>query len=864
MKSSQPPKILDRLFLLLCKDEMKEELLGDLHEYYDDLKFEPAWKRKLLYCVQTLSLLKPFALKSPRFLHLNRTIMLRNYFTTSYRTFMKHPLNTFINVFGLSTAIGMCLLTYGYADWVYQVDDFHENKDELFLLTYHADRDGTTVQYATSPRPIADLLLKDISQVKRVCQLEHRQVVVKNGNQVFHEKIRFTDASFLEMFTFPLKWGHSSSLSDINSIILSEEMAIKYFGYDNPVDEKLLVKYDDSKEKLFKVGGVAAAFPKASSFEFDFLVNTKNLKKVNTGYDLQNWEQYVDATFIQLKDAKPLHMINLNFDKYTSVQNNSVSPEWAISSFELMSLESLGKQSKFLKGYFTWNNSSNFQSIIYLTVVSTLLLMLACFNYINIAIVSATKRLKEIGLRKTLGAHRGMVIFQFLTENILITLFALIMGLILGVGFFIPGFERLWNFDMGFTLLNFRLWGFLIVVLLVTGLVSGFYPSLYVSKFEVVNIMKGTVRFGRKNPLTKILLTVQLAVACILITSAVMFSQNTSFLTKRSWGYMPEHMIYAQVSGSSQFEILKDRLSQNPKVNMISGSSHHLGKSNGNVILSQAGQQYEADLMGVSPEYFETTRLQLKSGRTFIPNYQSEKHSILINEALARRLSIEEPVGTVLKIDNAQHQIIGVIEDFHHFDFSQEIQPTAFLIANPEDYHYLVARVIDGSDTDIYTQLRKYWLELYPETPFQGGYQTDVWGTYYSEIDIHAMVWQTFALIAIITTALGLFGLITLNISGRIKEFSIRKVLGAGLKHMVVTLGKQYLWIILCALVFGGPLSYYLIKTLIEAAYTYHMPVNMSGTLLALLILCLVIGLTLISQVRKVFRQQAVEGLKVE
>lgn len=868
------PSAFYRLFEWFCRPELFEELQGDLEEAFEENSALYGISRaRSVYRKEVLKMMRPSVFRYWRIpVAFNHAIMFRNYFKTSYRSLMKTPVTSFINIFGLSIAIGICVFVYSYARWTYSTDQFHKNKDQVYLATFLANRDGSLRQHGQTPRPLGEMLRGDFPQVRKMCRIEDRNAVVKHGDNVFHERIRYVDHQFLELFTFPLKWGIAGSLADVSSIILSEEMAIKYFGDENPLGQELVVKLDESRSKSFRITGVAAAFPDAHTIDFDFLINFENLRLLD--YDFADWSAFVSATLIQVDNPSDLETIKQGMEKYKVLQNEAVREAWAIDSFAFEPLATLHERSEHIKTDISRSSADNYTTVIFFSVIGTFLLALACFNYINISIVSAAKRLKEIGVRKTIGATRQIVIVQFLAENVVVTFFALILGIILGATLFIPWFEQVWHFNMGFTLNDFNLWIYLPLIMLITALASGIYPAFYISKFETIRILKGSVQFGKRNPLTKLFLGFQLVLACILITSAVMFAQNTSYLTKRSWGYDQKSVLYANVPDLSAFEQLRAVMSQNPDVLSISGSTHHIGKNNTIAVIDMPDRPYEVDQFSVDGSYFETMGLQLTKGRTFKAHHENDKQAVVVNESLVRSMALVDqpvgsdegssPVGQVFRLDSMRYEIIGVVADFHHYSFSNKVRPAIFTMADPEPYHYLSIQVRSGSEREAYRALQAQWTSLFPEIPFQGGYQEDVWGNYFLAAGLHTRVLTNVAFIAVLLATLGLYGLMTLNVAGRVREFSIRKVLGAGLHHITASIAGQYMLLFVMALTLGAPVSYVLIKLLIEFAYAYHMPINFSGVTIAVAILMLVLLTTISIQIRKVLQSNPVRGLKVE
>jgi putative ABC transport system permease protein len=860
-----PPKWPLNFLRFFLRKEYLEEIEGDMEEIFrDNIERLSISKARRIYVWDTLKLLRPALIRNLEILdRLNQAAMFRNYFKVSVRGLIRNPLNSFINVFGLAVAIGLCVFAYAFARWVYNTDQFHAHKNEVYLVTFSANRDGTEQQYGTTPRPLGEMMREDFAQIKKICRVEDRPVIVKYEDNVFHERVRFVDPEFLEMFTFPLKWGTAGSLKDRNSIILSEEMAVKYFGTENPVGRDILLRFNEHHTRDFKVTGVAEKFPDARTIDFHFLINFENVS-TSANYDFHEWSAFVNATFIQVDNPADLVPIKNGMQKYVALQNKAVDDEWSISSFTFEKLATLHQRAGKIRDDISISADSKYESIIFVSIVCMFMLALACFNYINIAITTAIKRLKEIGVRKTIGATRWIVIVQFMTENIVVTFFAMITGVLLGTYFFIPWLENVGHLDMDFTLVDRNLWIYLPAILLLTGIASGIYPSLYISRFQVVGILKGAVRFGQKNPVTKIFLGIQLILACVLITSGVMFTLNTNYMAKRSWGYNQHESLFVAVPDEAAFDKMKALLMHEPNVVSISGSEHHLGKSHLKTILQAPERKIEADQLSVDARYFETMGLKLVAGTSFQEQAERDQHSLIVNESFVKNMGWQHPLGKIVKIDSVQYDIIGVVRDFHSYSFFRKVNPSIFKVAEKDRYRYLSIKVREGSQLQMAKTLQTGWTELFPDTPFDGGFQEDVWGSYYRELDLHANVWRAFAILAVLLASLGLYGLVTLNVAGRLKEFSIRKILGAGIKNIAGNITGQYLLLFAATLFIGCPISYFLNNLLLDSIYYYHVPVTFSGVVIAVVILIFVLFLTISTQVNKVSKTNPVNGLKIE
>jgi ABC-type antimicrobial peptide transport system permease subunit len=860
----QPPQWPLRLLRFFLKKEYLEEIEGDMEElFHEQVEQFNYRKAKRIYTLEMLRLLRPVLIKNLEGIeNLNQYAMLQNYFKVSFRGLMKNPLTSFINVFGLSVAIGICIVVYAFMEYDYSIDQFHKNKNEIYLATFFANREGVVQQYGSTPRPLADVLVKDFNQVKKVCRVEDRNVILKYNDHVFHERVRYTDPTFLQLFTFPLKWGTSSSLLDHNSIILSEAMSEKYFGQEDPVGRDMIMVFNEGTKKVFTVSGVAAAFPKARDIDFHFLINFENIRLAEPAYDMNDWSQFLNATLIQVERQSDLRSIEHGMEKYRQLQNEA-QPDWAVSSFALEPLTTLHHRSGNIKDGIA--HDYNVEGRIGMPIIAIFMIVLACFNYINIAIVSAAKRLKEIGIRKVIGASRTKVIVQFLTENVVITFFALAVGVMLGAFIFIPWFVQFSGWDLELDLLNQNLWIFLCTLLLFTGIASGIYPAFYISQFEAVRIFKGSLQFGNKNPLTKIFLGIQLILACITITAGVVFTQNNQFQNNRPWGYNQKETLYVSVPDQSAFDRMNASILQSRSVLSVSGSKDHLGKDISTAVIhTPSNQHYEVDQLSVDANYFETMGLQIVNGRGFTKDSENGRQAILINELVAKNLKLDEPVGKQFEIDSIKYEVVGVLKDFHTKDLFSKVEPTIFKLSDQKDYRYLSLRVKEGNQNEAYEALQKNWAKLYPEIPFQGGHQEDVWSGYFQSVDRSEKFNKVIAFISVLLASLGLYGLVTLNVSGRIKEFSIRKTLGAGVNHIASVILNQYVVLVVVALIIGAPISYIFTEAYLSMLFAYPMPMEFSGIAMALIILVVILLAVISTQIRKVSKTNAIDGLKVE
>ncbi|MEO8474912.1 MAG: ABC transporter permease [Chryseolinea sp.] len=850
-------------FKWYCEPQRYEEIHGDLEEvFYETAEKSGHRVATIYYLLNVIRCCQPYAWRRRQSRTSSGFVLYKSYFTVALRGLLKNPVNSFINVFGLSIAVGICILVYGYYQWDHDIDRFHKNKDEVFLLTWFGNQNGTLHQYGSSPRAVGPMLKNDFAHIKKVCRIEDGGVIVKYADNVFHEQVRYVDPEFLEMFTFPMKWGSSESLYDINSTVLSEDMSIKYFGNDNPVGRDILIKFNEKDGKAFKVAGVAAPFPKAHDIEFNILINFENLRVADPDYKFDDWSKTVGATLIQVDDVHAIKQIEEGLGKYRTLHNDALQ-ERPVTNFAFEQLTTLHQKAANIRDAIA--SDYNVEGRIGLPVIACLMLALACFNSINIAIVSATRRLKEIGVRKVIGASRGRMVVQFLSENMITTLLALALGLVLSVTVFIPAFVQFSGGEMQFDVLDSNLLIFLFGLLILTGVTSGLYPAFYISRFDAVKIFKGSVEFGKKNPLTKMFLAVQLVLAFVLITTGVVFTQNNVYQSNLSWGYDYKDALYVSLPDSTSFQKLQAVVSSDPNVEMFSGSTDHVGKRSSPIVIHlPSSKQFEADQFAVDANYFQTMGLELSDGRLFRDRSQADRRAVVVNELLAESLGIANVIGTTVEIDSMRYEVVGILKDFHARNLFNKIRPTIFKLAGENEYEYLSMRVKPGTENRVFAFLQTRWAKLFPEIPFQGGLQKDVWGIYFDRVDRSQNFSIVIATIAVFLASMGLFGLVMMNVSGRTKEFSIRKTLGARAADIMQLIMNQYVLLIGIALIVGLPASYLFARASLNMLFAYPIPMGYSGIVTAGIIVIVIFLSVVATQIRKVLKANPVEGLRME
>jgi ABC-type antimicrobial peptide transport system permease subunit len=788
--------------------------------------------------------------------------VLKNYFKIAYRHILRTKLFSIIDIFGLSLAIGCSIVVFLFVDFWASMDSFHKNIDQIFLVENVINRDGQISIWGDSPLPFGPAVENDFPQIIRTVRIQTRGGVVQYGDKIFNERFMFVDEGFFDMFTFPLLAGSKEALLNQNTLFMDEEMALKYFGDENPVGKQLTIKFGDKYVEDFFVGAVTKKHPENSSIRFKFLIPYKKQRDLGLK-DFNDWKQWTWATFVQVRNPADIHTIKEQMHPYIQLQND-VNEDWSVEDYIFEPLTDLSLNSHKIKGGIGWGPHPT--EIIALSIFGIFLLLLACFNYMNIAIVSGTRRLREIGIRKVLGSRRIHLITQYIGENTLLCVFALILGTGLAKLFFIPSFSNLFDLPLKLDLLgNMRLLAFLVSMIALTSLGGSAYPAFYVSGFQPVNILRGKQKPKGKSLFTRILLTFQFALTFITVTTAVILVQNARYQRNRDWGYNQNGVITVRLDGKKHYTIFKNEVDKNPDILQAAGSMIHIGRGWGGAVAEIAGTKYEIKCLFVGYDYLETMGIRLKQGRFFDRKFSTDlDQSIVINNKFAESMNWENPLGKTVVIDKKTFFVIGVVDDFHYASFRTKIEPAIFRMAAEDRFGYLSVRVKADVVPQTAEYLKETWARLIPDTPYRSFFQDEVFESYFKDQNNIIRLFSFTAGITLIIACMGLFGLVSISIDKRMREISIRKVLGATIAHVVRIVNKEFVTVLLVSTVVASPLGYLLLKSLFDSYYEYHIPIALPPFVFTFALIAVTSLITISSLIYKVVVSNPVDILREE
>lgn len=791
--------------------------------------------------------------------------MFKNYLKVAFRNLLRNKLYAVINILGMGVAIALCIVAYLNHTYNYSFDNFHKNAGKIFRVKTVRLVNGQEQYWGNVPRPLAPALESDFAAVERAVRLTRGNAAFRYGDNIFNESVLHADPEFFEMFDFPLKYGIAAVLQEKNKIVLSEEYALKYFGDEDPIGKQITLRYGDSEPREFFVGAVAKKIPDYSSIHFDVLAALDVL--VEAGVDRANdWSNWTSVTFVQLSDPQQVTTLENKLDSYVAA-HNAAAPDRQIERFYFDPLRNLAMNAwqENLKGDIL-KRTMHPAGMITPSIIAAMLLLMACFNYINTSIAFSSKRLKEIGIRKVIGGTRRQLIVQFMSENFLLCTVALILALGLAE-IFVPAHDNLWTyFELTLDYSeNFGLLAFLAGLLLIVGAIAGAYPAVYISAYRPVTILRGTQKFGGTSWFTRILLTFQFSVSILTIIASLVFIQNADFLKNIYLGYDKDQVVVIPFTNAKQYEPYRNAIERNGNVVKVAGCRHHVGYRWYTRAIEDASLQSRADIFGVDYDYLTTMKLRLVAGRGFDQTFPADKNeSVIVSQKLVHEFGWDNPLGRTVTIENERYTVIGVIEDFYNRGAWRPVMASVFRLVAPEDFRYLTVRVSPNDLAATSEFLRSEWQRLVPEIPYEGFFQDERMAEAISVSESIKTMFLYISLLAIVIAAMGLFALVSLNIARRTKEIGIRKVLGASVLHIMNLANQEFIALLGAASLVASVSGYFVVEGLLSSIYAYHVGFSTVPFLLASLSVFIIAVLTVGTQVLKVATANPTEALRYE
>ncbi len=743
------------------------------------------------------------------------TSMLKNYIKIAVRNFMKYKFYTFVNVFGLTVGLSIVFLIGLFVNDELNFDKFHDNTDNLYRVVENQYYAGQPVfPVAVTPIALGPSLLEEYPEVVGFSRVSQEDYLFERGDK----KIRETggimvDEHFFDMFSFSIVKGSVVSFKEkLNTLILTEHIADKYFPEEDPIGKSLKLGGEE-----FIVSAVIQDVPKNSHLEFNYILNFENMLAEDPEI-ASNWASNRLYTYVQLGGQVNLDGFNKKIEGQIKKNN-----EGSVTDIYLQPLADiyLGEvdfvvevQRKGEKMY-----------VQIFSIVAFFILLISCINFMNLSTARSAKRAKEVGLRKTIGAHRKQLIFQFLSESVLLTLVAVVLSAGL-VSLLIPPFNQLTDkaFDLT-TLLSAQsgmalVLGVLLMAIL-TGLLAGSYPALFLSSVKpVLALNSQTVSVKQGALLRKLLVVFQFVISVVLIIGTTAVYKQLKYIQNADLGYNKENIVYTSVAGS-QSRLFANKLRAQPGVESVGLSDRHPAY----VLSSSSGFQWpgqnpdEAILMhfmSIDEHYMSTMKMNVLEGRGFL---EADTAVVMINERAKEMMGLDEPVGKTISSFYGDARIVGVVQDFNFKSIHNEIEP--IIIIKREGLSRVYVKYADTHQGQIAGTMKSSWDELFPDKEFHFDFLQQDFDDLYSAEERTSRLSTYFAILAIMISCLGLFGLVSYATEQRTREIGIRKALGASVKTLFLLLTKDFAKLVLISLFISIPLGWYAMDSWLDN-FAYH------------------------------------------
>jgi len=854
-KSSNPPKTACWILHLLKHYEKEFAIVGDCSEEYKRIERERGRLIARMWIWGQVIRAVPSLLK--RHVSIGGA-MFRHYVTVGYRNIKRQKTYSFINIFGLGTGLACCILALFFIQDEFSYDRFHRNLDDIYgvkvVLTLPMGRASTDAHYTLGPT-----LADSFPEVAAATRVGKQNLAIKYRNRVFEQEGLAADPDFFRIFDFPLKEGSSDTAIDTpQSIVLSAAMAQKYFGKEEPLGRIMSLRIKD-EDRIFQVTGILENIPSNSSLQFDYVINTRDV--YGDTLDETAKPAHV-ALFVQLeKGCRAESLVG----KFKDTIDSSLIEQWGEKSgHELYALA--GYHLNDSMGAHVLEGKSNPNYSYILGGIGLLVLLIACFNFMNLSLGWASSRLKEIGMRKVLGARKKQFIRQFWFESLLINVLALVLGLGLA-GFFIPTFNRLSgkiiNLDpteIGITA------GILGGLILLVGIAVGSYPALVITKLPSVELFRGKLKLSMKNTFSRILIVFQFSISIFLIVSTVFLLKQHRFLLHQNLGYVYDQVLvipFKNVSedperNKSAFSILKKNLLAHEGIQSVSGAQSGM-TSYWMATFSEdkEGEQFISAYNHVGHDFIGTLGMNILKGRDFQKGNRSDvDQSVIVNELFVKKLGIEDPIGRKLsEFFDYPHDrtIIGVVQDFHFHSLHDEIMPAFIDIVSGESIESIFIKVRGDRLPLTIKAIRDEFNAVASHVPFSYTFLDEEIGRQYEKEERWSRLVTFASIFALLIACSGLFGLSLLIIVRRTKEIGIRKVLGASVSQIVQLVSRDFIWLILGANALAWPASYLLMAHILQN-YPYRIGlawwVFAAAGGIALLVAMMTIGFHAVKAVR--------------
>ena len=755
--------------------------------------------------------------------------MLRNYWRIAWRNLVKGKLFSFINIFGLALGMACSLLIGLWVNHERSFNQFLPDADQIYVVHYNLVRDSEVITNLTTPGPLQEVIQKDIPQVKAVTKVaDWPNLLVKIGGKKSPEKVGkevgyYATGDFFKVFQLPAVAGNPTlALGNPNQIVITRRMAEKYFSHQAVLGQRLQL---DNK-KWYTVGAIIENLPTTSTLRFDWVVNFKVFEKEW----MTVWGDNPFQTYVRLNPMttptqaeRAMKGIYARYTDWKSAKQGHLYPILQpIKEVYLYENYQNGKPA-----------GGRIQYVRIFLIIAGFILMIACINFMNLSTARSTNRAKEVGIRKVIGALRIALIYQFLSESFLTCLLSFGVALSL-LWLSLPWFNAVFNTSLVLTVNDASFWLLSGGLILLTGLVAGSYPALFLSSLQPIKILKGRLKMGAGPVLFRHLLVVcQFTLSTALIIGMLVLGQQMRYLQTKNLGMDRENVIAIPLQGDllqpGSSELFRQQVLQLPTIRSAATVNHlPTNIQGGSGDLSWPGkdptQKVDVSAAFVGPDFAKTMAIRVLAGRDFKRDSPADSGGYIINESAAKLMGMKQPIGQEINFLRGKGPIIGVVQDFHLQSLHQPITPLVLTFDNG-NASYLLVKLRAGQTQQVLKDLDHLVSQINPAYPFEYQFLDEAYGRLYQSEQQVTLLTDSFGIIAILIACLGLFGLAAFTAEQRTKEIGVRKVLGASITSIVSMLSKDFIKPVLLATFLACPVAWYFMDQWLSS-FAYRIPIQ--------------------------------------
>ncbi|AYB35313.1 ABC transporter permease [Chryseolinea soli] len=864
----QPPRKAVAFLRWFCREDCLEEIEGDLMEVFKKEYENSPLKAKWKYTTSVMKYFRPEFMKSFKH-HQPRTLgMYQSYFKIGWRNLLRNKSYSIINILGLAIGIACCLLSSLYIFHELSYDRFHKNANRIVRATTEFSYGGKVTKVAVTGTKVLPEFKRVFPEVESGVRLFPAGAVVAHDDKLFREQgFVYTDSSFFNVFSFHLLEGNPrTALNRPDQVVLTVSMAKKYFGDKTPLGKTLQV--NNSQE--FVITGIVEDCPPNSQIKFDMLASWSSL--TDPVYTTEGWFDASHYTYLLLHKPGMHEALSSKIPAYFKAQDakNDLSGENYLT-IRLQPLTDVHLRALVEGGL---EPGSDYRYVYIFSIIALFILIIAAANYINLTTARASDRAKEVGLRKTVGALPRQLIGQFISESLVVVTAALIIGLLL-VAALMPAFSTITGRQLtGNFLMKPESLFAIVAILLVIGLLGGFYPSLVLSRFAPANVLKGNFNTRASGiTLRKSLIVIQFVISMTLITSTLVIHSQMEFIQNKKLGYQKDHIVVLRGDRSitEKMPTLKSVLLDNTEIQNITTCNQTPVFIPGKYNLAFNDQEMLITGIRADKDFVKTMGLTIIGGTDFTEAEEASAFArtdtlyrpVMLNETAARSFewTPEEAVGKVLTFQGRRSMVTAVVDDFHFSSLHESISP--FIIFMGSTTNWILVRTSGNHVPETLHYMATKWNELAPHLPFEYEFLDDQFNKLYSAESKTGKLFYAFAILGIGLACLGLFGLVTFMAQQRTKEIGIRKILGSSLYGLIMLLSKDFLKLVVLATLIAFPLGWWAMDRWLQG-FAYRVSIHGMEFTLTFVITFTIASLTMSAQVIKAALANPAKSLRTE